>query len=106
MKSRIWIGFLVLCVLPIANSTLSPTKRSGAQKSTKKSKSKDEETLQIRKGPQDVSVHDLGLLDINPTVGDILVNNGAWKKPNLSVRNVSGVVLGYVTPVSVILSYF
>lgn len=101
MFPRICIFVLILFVLSGGDCTLSPTKRTGAQKNTKNSNSKEKTKLDVRKGPQADSVHDLGLVNIKPTAENILVNNGAWSERGANSKNTTGLVLGYVTPVSV-----
>lgn len=94
-----WKCLLILCLLSAVNCTLSPTKRSSGPKLNKKSKPKDSSIVNSRKGPQDKSVFELGLVDISTTAGDILENHGAWHSKTAATRNTTGLVLGYVTPV-------
>lgn len=81
----IYCTFNVFC-------TLSPTK---------KSKSSNKVNVDLRTGPQKNSVHELSLVNLNPSSADILRNQAAYCGPcSKKGRDDSKIVLGYVTPVS------
>lgn len=89
--------FLVALLICCVSSTINPSKN-------KKGKQKTQEVadLKINKGPQLLSVYDRNLVDNEPLASDIVSEAHTYYKER-SVKNFNGTVLGYVTPVNILI---
>lgn len=89
---RYLLLILLINVISVTvNATIGPPKN-------KKQKKKEKE-LVVKSGPQKESVFDRNLIEEEPVVKDILIENAAYYK-DTSKRNFNSTILGYVTPVS------
>lgn len=86
---------LVVFAFNLIEGTLSP-------KSPKSKKTTEEKFIS---GPQSYSVFDKNLVVENPTYKEIITNNKAYFE-NTNSYNFDGLLLGYVTPVSIKSGYF
>lgn len=87
---------LLLCLLlgcQLCAGTLTPNKRK--RSSTGNSMSKE---IKVNSGPHELNVRERDLLQEEPSSRDIYTESGTYWK-HTDVRNFSGTVLGYVTPV-------
>lgn len=93
MKPHSILITLSICLyygVEIVDSTISP--------SDKGKKAKSQKELKVNSGPIDQNVIERNLIEDEPSVKDILVENAAYYK-NTSARLFDGPVLVYVTPV-------
>ena len=83
------IGVLILQVLYLGDATLTPKSPK-----SKKHRSPGE----VRLGPQNYTVFDLGLVVDPPEARDVVENHAAFYRET-DRYSTEGIVLGYVTPV-------
>lgn len=82
---------VLLVIISAINCTISPPKKKV------KGKTKVTKELKVNTGPQSSSVFERNLIEEEPAVKDILVENAAYYR-DTSSRQFNSTILGYVTP--------
>lgn len=96
LKYKLSVLLLTLVLLITIEATLTP-KSKGANKKTTKQKE-----FKVINGPQEESVFDRNLVEEEPASRDIISDNAAYYR-RTDKKLFNGTILGYVTPVCLLI---
>lgn len=93
--NKVLLLLLSVLIINTVGATLSPSKN-------KKGKQQKEKELILKVGPVEKNVYERELVIEEPTGNSIVIESGTYFKET-GLKNFNGTVLGYVTPVSIII---
>ena len=90
-------SLLLIALISYVSSTINPSKNKKGKQKTQEPKA-----VKVKKGPQEKSVYERNLVESEPLASDIITEAYTYYR-DTTLKNFNGTVLGYVTPVTILL---